>query len=132
MLKVYFADSYYKVDGEEWGSCGKRGYVMRDDAQPDKQIYLDKAGWDAACAAELDGLVCGKTIFRKRPYLDVSRGWFDDHPRRFYWGDFKEFSYVVIYTEWTTCPLSWIMEKASAEQTIQYMKERGMTVCPMQ
>lgn len=132
MLKAYFIDSYYKIDDEKWQGCGKRGYIVRDDSEPIKLVRQDKVNFETAYAKPLDGIACEQTIFRKRPYIKVYHGWFDENPRCLKPGDFKEFSYMDVFTERNDCSLEWIMKHASADQTIQYMKERGMTVCPLQ
>lgn len=132
MLKVYRVGSYYKVDDDEWTRCGDTGYTIREETNDECKIHLDKVPWSYVYEhPELKGIYIGETFLRHRPYVEVSHGWLDEG-RRFYEGDFKEFSYMDIYTEWDTCSLEWIMKHASAEQTIQYMKERGMTVCPLQ
>lgn len=132
MLKVYRVDSYYKVDNEEWTRCGGTGYMIREETTDEVKIHLDKVAWGSVYEhAELKGIYIGETFFRHRPYIGVSHSWSDDG-RRFYQEDFKEFSYMDVYTEWDACSLEWIVKHASAEQTIQYMKERGMSVCPMQ
>lgn len=136
MLKVYTVQDYYKVDGEDWQKCGVGGTALRDDARPLAVTKLSDA-----CFAEVygkllrgeayNGLYCGQTLCRHRPYIEVYTGWFCDNPRRFYAKDFQKLSYEYRYEEWPDCSLEWIMKHASAEQTIQYMKERGMTVCPL-
>ena len=132
MLKVYRVGSYYKVDGEEWTRCCDTGYMIREETTENGKIHLDKVPW--SCVYEhpgLQGIHIGETFFRHRPYIEVSHSWSYDG-RRFYQDGFKEFSYMDVYTERDTCSLEWIMKHASAEQTIQYMKERGMTACPLQ
>lgn len=132
MLKVYHVDSYYKIDDEDWSECGSRGYTIRDESEAVTRRLLDEANWDEVYGSMYDGVCSETTLFGKRPYISVYRGWMDDKSRRLYHDDFSRFSYEYRYTEWTGCPLEWIMKHASAEQTIQYMKERGMTVCPLQ
>ena len=132
MLKAYFIDSFYKIDDEEWQECGKRGYAVRDDSEPTKIVRRDKVDFNTAYAKPLDGIACERTLFRKRPYIKVYKGRFDENSRYLKPGDFKEFSYVDVFTEWNGCSLEWIMKHAPAERAIQYMKERGLSVCPLQ
>lgn len=132
MLKAYFVNSFYKIDDEDWQSCGQNGYAIRDESEPAKKIKLDKADWNTVYVAQLDGIVPAETFFRHKPYIKVYRGWYCDNPRILRPGDFKEFSYADVYEEWSGCSLEWIMKHASAETAIQYMKERGMNVCPLQ
>lgn len=132
MLKVYVVESYYRVDDEAWERCSRTRHLVHEETTGEGKVYYDKASWDEVYERNrLADVWTGRSLIRRRPYIEVSRGWPNDS-RRFYKGDFKEFSYMDVYTEWKTCPLEWIMKHASADQTIQYMKERGMTVCPMQ
>ena len=134
MLKVYRVGTYFKIDGEEPTRIGRTGYRICEETDESGTMYLNKASWDEVyenIGVTANGVRTGTTLFRHRPYIEVFIGWPDD-PRRFYKGDFKEFTYLDVYTEWEECTLEWIMKHASAEQAIQYMKERGMTVCPMQ
>lgn len=131
MLKVYRVGSYYKVDDEELTRCGDTGYTIREELTEETEICLNKVPWETVREhPHLNGIVIGETLFRHRPYVEVYENW--DEGRRFYQSDFKEFSYVYVYTEWENCSLEWIMQHASADKAIQYMKERGMTVCPLQ
>ena len=132
MLKAYMIDSYYKVDDEEWTECGRRGYGIFDDEEPRPQEVHHEVSWDEAYARSYDGMLCSETFFRHRQYIELWHQWQDENLRRFYRGGFEKFSYKFVYTEWKGCTLEWIMKHASADQIIQYMKERGMTACPMQ
>jgi hypothetical protein len=40
-------------------------------------------------------------------------------------------SYKIEYEEWKEVTLEWIIKNLPADQTIQYLKERGITTCPM-
>ena len=134
MLKVYNVHSYYKVDDAPWIQCGHNGHAVRDSAESATQIYIENATWKNAFRTLLDknydGLSCGLTLFRGRPYIEVFRAQ-DDKTLRFYAGGFDRISYMDVYLEWTNCPLDWIVKYASAEHAIQYMVEHGMTTCPI-
>ena len=39
--------------------------------------------------------------------------------------------YKYVYKEWKDVPLNYIMEHFSADKCIQYLKERGMSACPI-
>ena len=131
MLKVYVVKSWYKVDDEQWKRGSRHGYMIREETTEEGKLHFHKASWDEVYdKSNLADIWVGQTLFRRRPYIEVHHGW--DDTRRFYRGDFREFTYMDSYDEWKECSLEWIMKHASAEQAIQYMKERGMTVCPMQ
>ena len=131
MLKVYRFVPYYKVDNKEWARCGRVGYKICEETS-EEELCLQAMSWDEVYAnAWPSGICIGETFFRHRPYIEVSCSYPDDC-LRFYKGDFQKFTYIKRYEEWSSCPLEWIMKHAPADLTIQYMKERGMAVCPVQ
>lgn len=136
MLKGYHSTSYYRVDDDEWMECGYAGEVLRDDAEPESEVKLSDASWedvmDYLSHHYLSGVSGNETLFRHRPYFETYHWPYDESRRRFYQGSFERFSYMRVFKEWPDCSLEWITKHATADQAIQYMKERGMTVCPLQ
>lgn len=135
VLKGYHFTSFYKVDDEEWKECGYGGEALREDSDPEAEIKLDDASFEEVsdylnkhC---LSGVSSGETIFRHRRYFEAWNWPYDESRRRFYQGSFERFSYMRVFKEWPDCSLEWITKHATADQAIQYMKERGMNVCPL-
>ena len=44
---------------------------------------------------------------------------------------FNTISYKQEYVEWTDVSLEWIIKNLHADTAVQYLKERGITACPM-
>ena len=130
MLKVYTVKSYVSINGGDWQRVGISGHTMTDD-NPIEKILLDNATFNECCEYishhSLDGIWLDSTLFRNKPILYIGDGWFDstryDH--------FDTISYKYIYEEWEDVPLNYIMEHFSADKCIQYLKERGMSTCPI-
>ena len=130
MLKVYTVKSYVSIDGSDWKHIGADGYTMRDD-NPTEKIFFEnftlEQCHDYLQEKRLDGIWFGYTFFRKKPMLYIGNGCFDN--KAYY--SLKTISYKYVYEEWETVSLDWVMKHFSAEQCVQYLKERGITTCPM-
>jgi hypothetical protein len=76
----------------------------------------------------LSGVWNDSTFFRNKPTIRVSYNdaWDDVEYR-----NFDKMSYKREFEEWKYVSLDWIMKHLSADQCIQYLKERGMTACPI-
>ncbi len=130
MLKVYRVKSYVSINGEEWEEVGSTGYTVRDD-EPTEKIFFENFTlnqcYEYLKENSLDGIWRSETFFRKRPMLYIGHGYFSSNG----YTNFDTISYKYVYDEWKTVPLDWIMKHLSADQCIQYLKERGMTACPI-
>ena len=131
MLKVYHIYDYVSIDGAEWREVGGYGEKVID-GEPKSELRLDKASFNKAyeylTQHHLSGVYNDVTLFRKKPLIQVS---YTDTLDWITYRHFDTISYKREYKEWKDVPLKWLMEHASAEQTIQYLKERGMTACPI-
>lgn len=131
MLKAYYIRDYVSVDGSEWRSVG--GYGERViDGEPENELRLDNASFDEVYEYLTQHLLSGvwndTTLIRKKPLIQVS---YNDTGCWVEYRHFNTMSYKREYKEWNNVPLKWLMEHASADQFIQYLKERGITTCPM-
>ena len=131
MLKVYTVVSYVSVDGAKWRSVGHVGHCCTDEER-DVKFILDNASF--AEAREyinnhfLDGIFNSETYWREKPVIVVH---YRDAWDGVVYKKFNTISYKNVYTEDKNVTLSWMMEHLSAETVIQYLKERGITTCPM-
>lgn len=75
-------------------------------------------------------VVACRTYFRHRPYICLIGAWFAESVN-LYQKDFTSLSIRRISEEDKGVTLEWIMEHLSAEKTIQYLKERGLNICPI-
>ena len=130
MLKVYTVKPYISINGEDWQRVGLSGHIMTDN-NPTEKVILNNATFDECykyvSQHSLDGIWLDSTLFRNKPILYIGYGWFDstryDH--------FDTISYKYIYEEWEDATLNYIMNNFSADKCIQYLKERGMSTCPI-
>ncbi len=130
MLKVYTITSYVSIDGGDWFSVGAPGYTVRDN-DPVENIFFEnftlEQCYEYLQEKSLDGIWPSKTFFRKKPMLYIGDGYFTSSA----YYSLNTISYKYVYTEWESVSLDWIMRHASADQCIQYLKERGITTCPI-
>ena len=130
MLKVYMVDSYVSIDGAEWKCIGYSGYTIRDDNPTEKIIFENltlEQCHEYLQTHRLDGIWSSYTFFRKKPMLYIDEHRLDNTP----YYSLNTISYKYVYKEWEAVSLEWIMQHMSADQCIQYLKERGITTCPM-
>lgn len=131
MLKVYKVHNYVSIDGADWRKVDS-GHLITDE-EKSNELILDKVSFAEAREIlsqknKLYGVWNCSTLILGRPTIcvDYSDSWdFAEYTH------FNTMSYLRKYEEWTTVPMQWLMEHASAEQLIQYLKERGITTCPM-
>lgn len=130
MLKIYTVSSYVSIDGSDWQQVGDNGYAAADD-NPTEKIFFENFTFEQCYeylqGKGMDGIWRSKTFFRKRPMLYIGE-WFYEAKR---YTSFNTISYKYVYEEWKSVSLEWIMKHLSAEQCIQYLKERGITTCPI-
>lgn len=131
MLKVYRMRNLVSIDDGEWRGIGESGHVMRDD-EPTEEIIFENISFDECRDLVLSdrcpsGMWADETIFRHLPQigLRLSNGSFEWHKK------FNSISYKKTYSEATYLTLEDIMKRFSADKCIQYLKDRGMTACPM-
>ena len=134
MLKVYIKKYYVAIDGGEWHEVydGYCPCVLRDDQEPTVleiiPIMIFSECYEYLQHHHLCGVHCGKDIF-KRPYIRIMRNWSYDEWETY--RSFKTISYKCVFKEHPQMTLAEIFKTFPADQCIQYMKERGMTACPM-
>ena len=131
MLKVYQVVSYVSVDGAKWRSVGYPWHCCTDEDLGVKLI-LDKSSFDEAreylSNHLLDGVWNSSTFWREKPTIVVS---YNDAWDSVEYKSFDTISYKNVYTEDKNVTFEWMMKHLSADKVIQYLKERGITTCPM-
>lgn len=135
MLKIYIVKSMFQINRQEWEPCGDSGYACLDESEvPGEVIKLDRCSFSEAYQSipnlQLNGVYVGKTAFRHRPYIAVN-SWGIYDPRRFYAKDANTISYKQVFREKEYVTLEWITKHLSSDKAIQYFKERGMSICPI-
>ena len=131
MLKIYKVRDYVSIDGADWRRVGDCGYRVTDEEVSDK-LVLDNASFEEARAYLSEHILCsvwnGSTFFRHKPTVEVhySGAWDPVVYRKF-----NTLSYKRKFAEDTNVSFEWMTKHLSADQLIQYLKERGITACPM-
>ena len=129
MLKVYTVKSYVSIDGADWEEIGYGFHAVREDNLTEKILFENFTFEQCYEYSEhcLEGIWRSQTFFKKKPILYIGDDFFDSQR----YTSFNTISYKYVYTEWESVSLEWIMKHLSAEQCIQYLKERGITTCPI-
>jgi hypothetical protein len=133
MLKVYRVKYYISIDGGEWRKVDDRcyPYVLRDDQEPMSQCIPTMTFaecYDYLQDNHLIGVRRDKDIF-KRPHIRIMYNWSYDT-----WESYMKFNtidYRWVFEECTSMTLAEIFDNFPADKCIQYLKERGITTCPI-
>ena len=138
MLKIYNVKSFYQIDRQQWEECGHIGWTCQDETQIEEEIVILNEvpfyhAFDTieADPGSFDGLYIGQTMFRRRPYIKIGGAFVSDYTRYFS-QNAHTISYKVVYLEKKNITLEWIMKHLSADKAIQYFKDRGINICPIQ
>ena len=130
MLKVYNVTDYVSINGGEWCEVGY-GYRVTDqelyDTVPLNFMSFESA-YDYLSSNALHRVYRDVSFFRKKPVICVNYMYGCDTAR---YTHFNTMAYKTTYKEWSDVTLEWIMKNLSADQCIQYLKDRGMTACPI-
>lgn len=130
MLKIYDVRDYVSIDGTEWRTVGG-GYKITDE-ECENLLVLDNASFeetrDFLSNGALHGVWNDSTYFRHKPIIVVhySGAWDVVKYRRF-----NTMSYKIKYIERKDVSFEWLTNHLTADQFIQYLKERGINTCPM-
>ena len=131
MLKVYNVYDYVSIDGAKWRAVGRTGYKVTDE-EVENKLILDNASFEDAreflSNNILDGVWNDSTFFRNKPTVCVG---YQDAWEPVTYKRFNTISYKTEYKEYQNVTTKWLMEHLSADKFIQYLKERGITTCPI-
>ena len=134
MLKVYRIKYYVSIDSGEWREVGEGWdypYILRDDQEAINQrlpTMTFAECYDFLQDHQLIGVRWCKDIF-KRPHIGIMYNWGYDTGKSY--RKFDTIDYRRVAEECPNVTLASIFKHFPADQCIQYMKERGMTACPM-
>jgi hypothetical protein len=127
MLKPYKVNTYVSVNDGPKYEIWSVGYGLTEDELP-RVVELSYTFQEALTKKLLTPCVTtGITFFRKRPYVRIEYSWCQSD-------DYYNFDHITIerrYEPWTKATLKDIHDYTPADQFIQYLKERGITTCPM-
>lgn len=135
MLKIYRTYLQYHTDDGDWDRFGYSGWLCEEESNVEaSKSIIENANFKQAFEhfenSPIHGVVACRTYFKHRPYICLIGAGFVEHTN-LYQKDFTSLSIRKITEENKNVTLEWIMKHLSAEETIQYLKERGMTICPI-
>ena len=130
MLKVYAVTDYVAINGGDWYEVCY-GYQVTDkelhDTVPLNFMSFESA-YNYLSHNTLNSVYRDTTLFRKKPVICVSYIYPLDSAR---YTNLRTMAYKTTYKEWSDVSLDWLMKNLSADECIQYLKDRGMTACPI-
>jgi hypothetical protein len=130
MLKIYNVTYYVSIDGADWREVDS-GYKAADE-EPANKLILDNASFDEAreylSNHRIYSVWNDSTLFTNKPLIYIR---YEDAWDQVSYRHFKTISYKIEYKEWSNVSLDWIIKHLSADQCIQYLKDRGMAACPI-
>lgn len=126
MIQAYRVTTYIAVNDEPKKEYWCDGYGLTEEELP--QVITTTYSFQDCFDKQLPTLAIqtNKTSFRKKPYVEV---WYDWENVKYYY----HFDSITIekHYEPYDITLDELFKKYSADQCIQYLKERGMTACPI-
>lgn len=131
MLKIYEVRDYVSIDGADWRRVGHCGYRVTDEEVEDR-LVLDNVTFDEARAYLSENILSSvwndETFFGHKPTVAIH---YADAWDPVSYRSFNTISYKRKFTEDKNVTFEWMTKHLSADQLIQYLKERGITTCPM-
>lgn len=130
MLKIYNITKYVSINGADWREVGSGTIASEEELET--KLVMDNLSFDEAYKYlsnnYLSGAWSDNTFFRNKPIIKVScyGAWEPVVYRRF-----NTISYKKEFKEWSNVTLDWIIKHLSADECIQYLKDRGITTCPI-
>lgn len=134
MLKVYKIKPYVSVDGAPWRRVSCQYYTVANIELTD-ELILDNVSFQECREYRSENHLRGvhntevRSWFKQiKPamYIDYTGAW-----DKVVYTHFNTLSYKTEAEEWTDVTLDWIIKNLSADECIQYLKERGMIACPI-
>ena len=126
MLQAYKVRTYIAVDDQPKKEIWRIGCGLTEDELP--KVVTTTFSFQDCFDKKLPtpAITTHKTFFRKRPYVRIEYDWEDVK----YYYDFDSIT-IERHYEPDDITLNELFKKYSADQCIQYLKERGITTCPI-
>lgn len=128
MLKSYKYQLQISLDGSDWCVIDT-GYTKLREEHALEKTFIDSYSFADAHEWMLNNHHCqweaGYTLFKKRPQIKIQYDWGTIET-------YKSFSTISIRAVYKEYPITMReLQNENAETVIQYLKERGITTCPM-
>ena len=127
MLKPYKVKTYISVNDGPKTEVWSTGYGLTEDELP--SIVEVPYTFQEVLTEKLPtpDVTTGTTLFRKRPYVKIEYSWCTSDI-------YYNFDHITIERRkelWANATLKDVHDYSPADQFIQYLKERDMSVCPI-
>ena len=134
MLKIYDPIYAVSIDGGPWERLEDQfdtNWFVTDKDLPETELLLDGVSFQEAYDYLRDNYISGArtctTFFKDKPRLSLV--YFNTGDRK-YIKKCKGFSLCAKNRLRENVTLDWILKHLEADQAIQYLKERGIEICP--
>ena len=126
MLQAYKVKTYIAVNDKPKKEIWRIGYGLTEDELP--RVVTTTFSFQDCLDKQLPtpAIKAYKTFFRKIPYVRVEYDWEDVK----YYYDFDSVTIERRYEPYDIT-LNELIKGYPADQVIQYLKERGITTCPI-
>ena len=134
MLKTYeWTLEILWDDCNEWEDTGYSGLTVEEEKISKEDVVLENVNFSEVLEyMKTTSIPCfhiDYTLFKHEPFIRYHRRYYLQEDEKLFKDDIKNISIRMKYQE-KEMTLQEIFEEFSAEQTIRYLKERGLTVCP--
>ncbi len=120
-------------DCDEWEDTGYSGLTLEEEKTSKQDIVLKNANFDDVIRyMKRTSISCfhvDYTLFKHEPFIRYYRRYYMQEDEKLFKNDIKNISIRMIYQK-KKITLQELFEEFPAEQAIQYIKERGLSVCP--
>ncbi len=131
MLKVYKVHNYVSIDGADWREVND-GWITSEAELETESKILNDVKFDEVLGylffCNLCGVSSNSTLFRKKPIIQVC---YKDAFDMVEYRHFDRMSYKREFKEWHDVTIDWVIKNLPVIEAIQYLKERGITTCPI-
>ena len=132
LLKVYNRKTYVSINGDRWEQIGETTKRIMSSDNPTETIIFENKTFKECFEYLGNHDVCGLyreyTVFRNKPAVLIC---YTDSLSSTRYKYFNTISCKHVYEENNYISLDEIMKDFSADKCIQYLKERGITACPI-
>ena len=134
MLQLYMKSIHLIVNNEHVALLSRSSNIVRDDQMPTEEWMVQDATWDEMWTLlesnKLPVTYRSTTWPRKREYISAVGYYSNSYIPKYFRESNPVFSIVVVYVLNKYYTMEDVMKKATADQAVQWFKERGLAVCP--
>lgn len=120
-------------DCDEWEDTGYSGLTLEEEKTSKQDIVLKNANFDDVIkymkSTSIPCFHVDYTLFKHERFIRYHRRYYMQEDEKLFKNDIKNISIRMIYQK-KKITLQELFEEFPAEQAIQYIKERGLSVCP--